>query len=462
MAEECSYWADLDENLIGAVFRDVQDNDFGWIMLARDRIGRFRCIDTECSFPSERQAMARLRLAIAEASRCDLESAAAQGDEPNAPFDLLTVESGTAPTALHPYFRELIERPGCAPARAVIREIGPWLAPCDPHFVREFQQHQFDQRLWELYLWAAFRELGFDVTHLEAPDFRLEAPGISFTVEATTVAPSTMGPLATHPDPKTQEEITEFLANYMPLKYGSSLTSKLEKTNSRGEHYWETHEAKNKPFVLAIADFHKAATENEPASMTFTQSALWQYLYGQRVTWERHDNQLVIVPEKVAEHKYGDKAVPSGFFDLELARSVSAVLFSNAGTIAKFYRIGVLAGFAADKHKYLRVGLRVNPDPNAATGIPFHAYVGDSDYEEFWSDELQVFHNPNATHPLPPKWFGGIAQHFFRDGDLHSFAPERSVLSSYTVLMHVTDDLGRDSSDDKEASPPKAREAHFE
>ncbi|MBE9558055.1 MAG: hypothetical protein IMF08_14450, partial [Proteobacteria bacterium] len=88
--------------------------------------------------------------------------------------------------------------------------------------------------------------------------------------------------------------------------------------------------------------------------------------------------------------------------------------------------------------RYLRVGLKYNPDPNAATGTSFSVDVSDSDYEEFWSDELQIFHNPNAKIPLPPEWFGGITQHFFQDGDLHSFTPEGHVLSSYTVVLKIT------------------------
>ena len=88
---------------------------------------------------------------------------------------------------------EAVEGPGREPARAAIREIGPWLAPSDPNFVRQFQFDQFDQRLWELYLWAAFRELGFDVVQSEAPDFQCSGPGIAFTVEATTAAASTSG-----------------------------------------------------------------------------------------------------------------------------------------------------------------------------------------------------------------------------------------------------------------------------
>ena len=153
VADELSYWSDLDENVIGVVFRDRVDNDFGWALMVRDRLGRFRGVHLDVSVTSMRRAEAGLRLKIAEVSRvADLAELGIQGDETNAPVDLLTPISGTRPDQLHPYFVELIERPGRAPARAVLREIGPWLTAADPHFVREFQRHQFDQRLWELYL----------------------------------------------------------------------------------------------------------------------------------------------------------------------------------------------------------------------------------------------------------------------------------------------------------------------
>jgi len=32
VADELSYWSDLDENVIGVVFRDRVDNDFGWAL----------------------------------------------------------------------------------------------------------------------------------------------------------------------------------------------------------------------------------------------------------------------------------------------------------------------------------------------------------------------------------------------------------------------------------------------
>ena len=83
-----------------------------------------------------------------------------------------------------------------------------------------------------------------------------------------------------------------FLANYMPMKFGSSLTSKLNKKNKDGQSYWERAEAEQTPFVLAIADFHLPGGNGEVGSMTYTQAALWPYLYGHRLEWEFVDGSL--------------------------------------------------------------------------------------------------------------------------------------------------------------------------
>jgi hypothetical protein len=92
VAAELSYWADLDENVIGLVFRDRVDNDYGWALLVRDRLGRFRGVDLNVSLSSERRAEAGLRLKIADVSRtADLTELGIQGDESNSAIDLLTV-----------------------------------------------------------------------------------------------------------------------------------------------------------------------------------------------------------------------------------------------------------------------------------------------------------------------------------------------------------------------------------
>lgn len=352
------------------------------------------------------------------------------------------VPPDAVPKKLHPHFRVLLDEPSRAPARAVFREIGPWLTPSDPHFVSEFQFKQFDQRLWEVYLWSALREMGFDITQPEAPDFLCRAPAVEFTVEATTVTASTSGTLMNHPDPKTPEEMRAFLADYMPMKFGSSLTSKLNKKNAVGESYWERSATAGKPFVIAIADFHKSggAGNRESGSMTYTQSAIWPYLYGSRVDWEMVDGTLVVRAVPVENFTYNGKVVPAGFFDLPSAENVSAVLFSNAGTLAKFDRMGVAAGFGAPGYRYFRAGLRLDLDPNAAHGRPFSEEITTEGYSEGWADELQLFHNPKAKHPLRKDAFIGIAQHFFLDGKHVSYSSGEPVLSSQTIIMGIDPD----------------------
>lgn len=438
ISEELSYWSDIEERVLGLVIRDTVDNDFGWILLMRDKIGRFRCVDLNASLRSAEYATQGLRERIGVAVEAgDFVAQGDQKDETNYPINLLEIPVGDDPNKLHRHFKSLIDVPGRAPARAVFKELGPWLTPSDPHFVSEFQFTQFDQRLWELYLWAAFRELGFDIKQPEAPDFLCSAPGIAFTVEATTVAPSTTGPLAAHPNPQTWKEMNEFLANYMPMKFGSALTSKLNKRNKAGENYWERDETANKPFILAVADFHKSGDQKETGSMTYTHSALWPYLYGHRVHWQLIDGKLEISAIKNSDHVYGEKTVPSGFFDLPGAENISAVLFSNAGTLAKFDRMGIAAGFAPADHRYFRFGTRYNHEPNAVVPIPFYQEIKLDNYEEYWSDELQLFHNPNAKRPLSPDQFGGITQHFFKDGEVYSLTPENTVLASQTIIVRL-------------------------
>lgn len=178
--------------------------------------------------------------------------------------------------------------------------------------------------------------------------------------------------------------------------------------------------------------------------MTFTHSALWPYLYGHRVEWEMVDGELIVHAIKNPSHVFGPKKIPSGFFDQPGAEYVSAVLFSNAGTIAKFDRMGVVAGFSAPGHMYRRTGFRFNPEPNATSGIPFSDDVADPNYIEGWSDELQIFHNPNARVPLSHAWLTGLAQFYFSEGQQFSLIPDHHVWSSMTSLIQFI------PSDDKE------------
>ena len=162
-------------------------------------------------------------------------------------------------------------------------------------------------------------------------------------------------------------------------------------------------------------------------------------MYGHRVQWKLTNGELEISAIKNPDHVYGGKVVPSGFFDLPGAENVSAVLFSNAGTLAKFDRMGIAAGFIPTGHRYFRFGVRSNHKPNAVTPVSFFEEIKSEGYEEYWSDELQLFHNPNAKRPLLPEEFSGITQHFFKNGEVYSRTPQNTIFASQTMILQTID-----------------------
>src|SRR5690606_38176246 len=99
--------------------------------------------------------------------------------------------------------------------------------------------------------------------------------------------------------------------------------------------------------------------------------------------------------------------VESGFFRQPDSEQVSAVLFSNSGTISKFARMGALAGFGSDNVTIIREGTWMDPDPNAVAPKYRRLNVRDPGYAERWSEGISIFHNPKALKPLAPELFPG-------------------------------------------------------
>lgn len=167
--------------------------------------------------------------------------------------------------------------------------------------------------------------------------------------------------------------------------------------------------------------------------MTWTSPALLNYLYGVSHNFEYGPNgELIISPLKIETFEYEGKKIPGGFFLLPGSENISAVMFSASGTLSKFNRMGMLAGFGAANQRMLRWGLRHKHDPNSALPEPFVLDVRQGVTKETWSEGLSLFHNPNASHPVDHEMFPGIAHHWYRDGQIHSLLPEFHPYTSFT------------------------------
>ncbi|MFI5584553.1 hypothetical protein ACIA5G_05945 [Amycolatopsis sp. NPDC051758] len=419
MAQEIA-WFDADDGRVIATIIADTDGEFSGAILARDLLERFRWIDHTSYYDTPEEAIAELHQKLLEIVP-NIDELRIQGDETGKPADFFTPISSTE--KLHPSFRTLTSEKAYTAARRMIDSMMRWHEDVDGNFVQQFQTDGFDARLWELYLFAVLAEANLDVMHPKpAPDFLAQSLGGEFAMEATTIGLSGgKNAEATTPQaPRNEEEYLQYMHHYLPIKYAGPLTKKL------GKGYWKRASAIDKPLVFAIQDFHA------PMSMTYSGHALPVYLYGYTHEAITKDGKLKIVPTKITEHKWGKKIVPSGFFSLPDAKHVSAVIFNSSGTISKFNRMGVAAGFGSDDVVLVHRGQRWNQDSNASTPTSFLAVVTEG-YPETWIEGMDVFHNPNALHPLAPELLPGAAHHrLMADGNIETIGPDWKPIRSTT------------------------------
>ncbi|MGB2678505.1 MAG: hypothetical protein WAN12_15590 [Candidatus Acidiferrum sp.] len=299
-------------------------------------------------------------------------------------------------------------------SRVLLQKIFDSLPGPDGNFVLDFQTTGFDARIWELYLSALFNNLGIRVSRPnDRPDFLLEHNGTKVWVEATTANPAQ----------NAADPVVENLQHWpeqeeIAIKLGSALYSKVKK------EYWKLPHVQGMPLVLAIADFHK----DDP--MRHSSAPLERYLYGLHVKLggAPDDPRANYELHPIEKHSLGKKSIPTGFFSQPNVENISAILFSNAGTVPKFNRMGLQLGTAPNV-KALRFGLAYSPNPDAVMPEPFWYVVGDRN--ERWEEEAILFHNPNALNPLPEDLFGDVIEVFSADGDyyhkLHGFHPVTSL-----------------------------------
>ena len=425
MAEEIGWFEHESGSVVGTVIRDRQDGDFGAIVMAQDRKLRFRAVNMSEFYPTYDEALEHFERVMNSSAAVANPDDHYQGDERGSPVDFF--EYSRPRDQLHPDFIKLAEDKRYSPARQIVEPMMRWYEDSDGNFVEQFQTTGFDQRIWELYLFATFIEMGLKLDRSNSiPDFQcLSFLGVRFSVEAVTVGPTSKGrQIIPPPSIDSPDEMAEFLKNYMPIKFGSALFSKLCKK------YWTRDNVAGTPFLIAIEDF--SAT----GSMIYTRSALQRYLFGYEHEWEKGpDRTLKITPRRIKEHVWGTKKIPSGFFRLPEAENVSAVIFSNSGTISKFNRMGVLGGFGSGRVRIVREGTRFNHDPIAPEPKYFRNVVNAPDYRECWAEGLEVFHNPNALHPLPEEVLPSAAHIYLqRDGQVNAHMPDWHPLGSMTWI----------------------------
>ncbi len=339
------------------------------------------------------------------------------------------------PERRHPSFIALAAAEGYQAARVTMQQLADRFDEVDGNFVEQFQSTGFDARVWELYLFAALEELGLQVTRPRpSPDFACTAGDTTFFVEAVTANPSDSKSTPRRPPPANPVEWLEAVRrseddfDWHAVRLGSALFSKLQKG------YGQLPAVRDHALVLAIESFA------DGGSLFQTDVPLLRYLFGRELVERRGPGDVVESDRPLEAHSSGVKTIPSGFFFQPGAADISAVLFSNEGTVAKFSRMGLQAGFGAPNVRSWRVGICWDPDPAARAPREFMYEVGT--ITERWSDGLVMIHNPVARQPLDPGLLPGIVHHIEIDGALavyiESDAPPFHVYASRTFTWELS------------------------
>lgn len=311
---------------------------------------------------------------------------------------------------LDPRVIYLRDNAGAEPTRLMMEHVFASLGGMeDGNFVEQFQTTGFDARVFELFLHAYFTSIDTEVGRVaDRPDFMLSRGGVTVAVEATTANPTQspggqqplapgLGPLDV--EDEDEQRRRERVYEEIPVRVGGPLFSKVSKK------YWELPHVTGKPLVFAIQLFHA------PDALLFSSAGVGWYLYGLRQSGTHDENgRLVIDNQPVATHQVGKKVIPSGFFQQPGAEHVSAILFTNVGTVSKFTRMGYQAGFHHGNVVVMRLGTRADPDPDASKPVSFVYRMDEGPGEESWGSGVEVFHNPNALHPFSDDFFEDAIQ----------------------------------------------------
>jgi hypothetical protein len=404
----------------GGILLDQETGTFSTIAMRRRVDHCWTCVAKSGPFPAPEQALDALSLDM-------------RGGDPPEPLPPgvrrrpLLIEVG--PRGSSPEFDLLIKSVSHLPALMAVGECYLALPRPDRNFIPDLQTNNFASRLFELYLLACFREQGLQVRqdHV-SPDFQIEKDGMTCWVEAVTANSETPRAGGIGEWVHAPKDRTERLTGAPAERFAKTLRGKLQR------EYHDLSHVQGHPFALAIADFHSSG------SMVWSREALPTYLYGVRADVEDDGPKRRAVGTAIS-NLTGKNAIPAGLFRDPSFAHLSAVLFSNAGTMAKFNRMGFLAGWRPPGLSMIRRGILFDRTPGALEPIDFDLEVGSQEYDalwpwgEAWCQELEVFHNPLASHPIPLGLIPGATHWFERDGEVEcSTIWANSVISSVTQL----------------------------
>ncbi len=324
--------------------------------------------------------------------------------------------SAVAEYRLHPAFRALRDSPFHNEAKSLMNALYQRMGDPNGNYLGDFQADGFHTRLFELACFAYLESAGFKLDHShESPDFLASRDGINLAVEATTANPPNGRDTdisVSRMEELSAEKLFEKVNQEFPRRMASILRKKLN------HRYHELPQCKGKPLILMVAPFF------EPGAVFYNDDALVGCLYG------------------LGEAADSRSTIP--FFSQPEAESVSAVLYCNAFTVPRFFRLATRLD-ETEKLVAMRYGVcYVEHSETQLSLREFEYRVGSpSSPKETWSEGVTLFLNPNASVPVSPELLPSTSMFSVRDGclvrDVQGFHPVVSCMIVHVSNTEVTE-----------------------
>lgn len=238
-------------------------------------------------------------------------------------------------------------------------------------FIHKFQTDNFHSHLFEIACFAYLESAGLTIDRPHtSPDFLATRDGITLAIESTTTNPPnnqaadiSLLQLKELPD----EELAHKVNIEFPRRMFTILKKKLE------HQYDKLPQCAGSPLILMVAPFFEAG------AVYYTDESLVDCLYGINGT-------------------------TLGFFSLPAAESVSAVLYCNAFTVPRFFRLATPLDEAAELIA-IRQGVYYAIESDGELSVRDYQYrIGSPSFpKETWHEGVTLFLNPNAQIPIPKK-----------------------------------------------------------
>ena len=321
----------------------------------------------------------------------------------------------------HPAFAQLLH-PVLAPERDLLNTWAAGFVDRDGKFVAEFQK-SFEPCLWEIYLFAVFKQLSIQVSFDNpAPDFEITGEN-PCCIEAAVAKPG-----------RDDDEASGFCSSILPDvpsdfdKFNADSTVRIcnsfsVKEKKYTESYSKLPHVGTLPFIIAIASYDR------PHSTFAGDRPILAALYG--IYYDEKSSQLIEIDAAVKEN--GAK-VPVRHFRSTSYSHISAVIFSSVATWGKVRALANNPSSPAYFNTF---------HGDHKSGIVTERREMSDTYKEDLVDGLIVCHNAYADRPLVPSAFrhSRIAQWYENEQGMLVYEGPDDFLLTRKLLSYLPNDI---------------------